>query len=163
MPLLHPGLTGMPGLGVHGWNSAGAHGPTRDVSWVVSVWLPGGASVYNWQPRKDPSLWAGLWQTCSCPMGSGFWSKVVLSWLLRRKEKTHWRPQSVAGWVGVGRSQCEEYTALLQTQHFQQEDVNKNPPCGQMRSEQQNQVCDAEQGANKEGLSGHACRPAGHT
>lgn len=95
-------------------------------------------------------------------MGPGFWSKVVLSWLLRRKEKTHRRPQSVAGWVGVGRSQCEEYIALLQTQHFQQEDVNKNLPCGQMRrSEQQNRVCDAEQGASKEGLSGRACGLAG--
>lgn len=34
--------------------------PASDMSWVVSGWVPGGASVYNWQPWKDPSPWDGL-------------------------------------------------------------------------------------------------------
>lgn len=53
----------MPGPGTHGWTSAVACSPTKDMSCVVSGQVPGGASVYNWQPLKDPSPWIG------CPTG----------------------------------------------------------------------------------------------
>lgn len=35
--------------------------PSRsDVSWVVSGWVPGGPSVYNWPPLREPSPWEDL-------------------------------------------------------------------------------------------------------
>ena len=72
VPLLHPGLTGMPGLGIHSWSSAGAHGLTRDVSWVVSMWLPGGASVYNWQIQVPGQVFG---RPACVPWAPGFGAK----------------------------------------------------------------------------------------
>lgn len=78
----------------------------------MSCLAPGGASVYNRQLWKDPRPWAGLWQASSCPLGPMLGTTAVLRWLLRRKENTHQRPHTTAGWAGGGRSQFGGSTAL---------------------------------------------------
>lgn len=117
----------MPGLAAHSWSSAAEHSSTGDMSWVVSGRVPGGASVYNWQLWKDPSPWAGLWQASSCPMGPMFWTRTVLSWLLRRKKK--YPPETPNhGRVGGGwEGHYLEGAQLSSTRHLQKEDVKNLP------------------------------------
>lgn len=63
-----------PGLLTNAWTWC-----SWDTSRVVPGWVPRGTSVYNWQPWKDPSPWAGLRQASSRPTGPVFLTRVVLS------------------------------------------------------------------------------------